>query len=134
MKGQMVLEYPFNIMLYVVVILVVIGIIIAFKDQIITSFNLCQFTPQGCGSPQQCSTNQASEPTIDSAVLKKYCDLCWRTTGYVNYNKDCLCYVVSGSFSPVAFTNDNCELNCNKQANSLMFSYDRFLKKVYIKC
>lgn len=133
MKGQMVLEYPFNILLYTVVIVILIAMIITFRNRILTSLNLCQYTPQGC-QPQQCSAIQATETVINEAVLTKYCNLCWQKTGNVNYKSDCLCYAVSGSFFPVAFSNQNCQLTCNKDATSVLFSYDSLLKKVYITC
>ena len=134
MKGQMVLEYPFKIFIYIVVVLVVISLIITFMNQILTSLNLCQFTPQGCQQQQECSTIEAAEIAINEAVLRKYCSFCWDKTGKIDYGKDCLCYVVSGSYSPIAFTYENCELNCSKQATSLLFAYDGLLKKIYIKC
>jgi hypothetical protein len=133
MKGQMVLEYPFNIFLYAIVIIVVIGLIISFRNQIISSLNLCQFIPQGC-QQQECSTIEATETAIDEDVLRKYCDLCWSKTGKMEYKKDCLCYVVRGSYSPVAFAYENCELDCSKDATSVLFAYDSLLKKIYIKC
>jgi len=133
MKGQMVLEYPFKIFIYIVVVLVVISLIITFRNQILTSLNLCQFTPQGC-QQQECSTIEAAETTINEAVLRKYCNFCWDKTGKIDYKKDCLCYVVRGSYSPIGFTYENCELECDKEATSLLFAYDALLKKIYIKC
>jgi hypothetical protein len=134
MKGQMVLEYPFNIFIYIVVILVVIGLIANFRNQILTSLNLCQFTPQGCQQQEECSTIESTETAVNEAILNKYCNFCWEKTGKIDYKKDCLCYVVSGSFSPFTFTHENCELKCNKSATAVMFTYDARLKKVYIKC
>lgn len=129
----MILEYPFKIFLYVIVIIVVIGLIVTFRNQILTSLNLCQFIPQGC-QQQECYTYEVSEAAMNEAVLKKYCDLCWGKTGKIDYGKDCLCYVVRGSYSSITFTYENCELKCTTGATSLLFAYDGLLKKIYIKC
>lgn len=135
MKGQMELEYPFKIFLYVVVILVVIGLIVTFRNQILTYLKLCQYTPQGCSEQERCTTISSKETTITATELKKYCDRCWDRTGRKEYKDDCLCYVVTGSYSPTAFTDENCELKCdNADATSLLFSYDGLLQKIYIKC
>jgi hypothetical protein len=134
MKGQVVLEYPFQMFLYIVVILVVISLIITFRTQILTYLKLCDYLPQGCQSQQECSTFQTKETTIDTSVLTKYCNLCWDKTGKIDYGKDCLCYIVSGSYSPITFTNKNCELKCDKQATAVFFAYDNLLKEISIKC
>lgn len=131
MKGDIVLEYPFNVFLYTVVVLVVIGMILTLSH---TSISLCQFTPQGCGKQDTCVTLEATESTINEAILRKYCDSCWRKTGNVDYKQDCLCSIVSGTFSPISFNYTNCELQCNKVVTSIKFSYDHTIKKVYIKC
>ena len=136
MKGDMALEYPFKLLLYVVVILVVVGLIIAFNKQIREYLVnvLCQLLPQGCQSNGDCTTYDSTETVIDQKVLKYYCDACWTKTGRNEYQKDCLCYIVKGSFTPTTFTNENCELQCTKGASAVLFSYNHFAKTVEIKC
>lgn len=134
MKGAMELEYPFQMFLYIVVILVVISLIVTFRTQILTYLKLCDYLPQGCQSQLECSTSQTKVTTIDANVLTKYCNLCWDKTGGIKYEKDCLCYIVSGNYSPTAFSNKNCKLDCNKQATSVIITYDWLLQKIDIKC
>lgn len=131
---EMALEYPFKIFIYVVVAVVVIGLMITFRNQILDFLNLCQFMPQGCEEQRECFTIESTEAIINEASLRKYCDFCWRKTGELDYKKDCLCYVVSGSYSPIPFTHENCVLDCNKDATSVRFSYDSIIKKIYIRC
>ncbi|MEM5879557.1 MAG: hypothetical protein QXU74_03640 [Candidatus Aenigmatarchaeota archaeon] len=134
MKG-FALEFVFKMFLYIVVILVVISLIIHFKDEILSSLHLCDYLPGGCPSKQECSTIQASEAILTESVIEKYCSFCWQKTGLKDYAKDCICYVVSGTFSPAQFTlSDHCSLKCNKEATSLIFSYNHLLKKVFIEC
>lgn len=130
----MELEYVFKMFLYIVVILVVISLIVTFRKQILTYLKLCDFLPQGCQQQIDCATYQVTEKTIDANTLRKYCSLCWDKTGQKDYRKDCLCYIVSGSYSPVEFANQNCELKCDKTVTSVFFAYDNLLEKVYIKC
>jgi hypothetical protein len=134
MKGEMELEYPFQILILIVVIVVVISLIITFRSQILTYLKLCDFLPQGCQSQKECFTDQKKETTIDANVLTKYCNSCWEKTGAKDYDKDCLCFIVSGSYSPTTFTNKNCELRCSKQSTSVLFTYDYLLKEIYIEC
>lgn len=134
MKGYMILEYPFKMFLYLVVILVVIGLVLTFRDQIINALNLCQYIPQGCPKQEECPTTQAKEMIIDEAVLRKYCNLCWERVGKGEYKKDCLCFVVSGKYTPIKFEHANCELGCDEEVTSVLFVYDGLLKKIYIKC
>lgn len=134
MKGDMELEYPFKIFLYIVILLVVISFVIHFKDEILSYLNLCQFLPQGC-QQAVCSTDEVKESVVDEAKLIKYCDDCWRKTGEGNYNEDCLCSIVKGNFSPIpGFKHDNCELKCDKETSSIILNYNHYLKTVYIEC
>jgi hypothetical protein len=134
MKG-MAIEFIFKMFLYVVVILVVISLIIHFREEILTTLNLCDYVPGGCQKREECTPIQSTETSITEIVLKKYCDLCWLKTGEKNYPKDCICYIVKGSFSPSTFTlSDYCDLRCNKEATSVIFTYNQLLKKVLIEC
>jgi len=131
MKGDMVLEYPFKMFLYMVVFLVVVGLILTLSR---THIDFCKFTPQGCENEERCATHESTETVITEAILRKYCDSCWAKTGKIDYKEDCLCYVVTGDYSPISFTYSNCELNCIKNATAIKFSYDSLLKKIQIKC
>jgi len=133
MKGEIVLEYPFKIFLYLVVAIVVIGLVVGFRNQILQFFNLCQFIPQGC-QRERCSVRLTKEADISKDLLEKYCRLCWDETGKNDYKEDCLCFVVSGKFHPIEFSQENCELICNKDSTSIQFIYYHLLKKIYIKC
>lgn len=132
MKG-LALEYVFKMFLYFVVVVVVLGLIINFRSQIIEALNLCDYIP-GCKREEKCETILAKEAVIDENVLNKYCNLCWSKTGLRDYKENCVCYVVRGSFSPLAFSNQNCELKCNLNSESLIFSYNSLFKKVFIEC
>jgi hypothetical protein len=135
MRGAMELEYIFQMVLYIVVILVVVGIIVAVRPQIIDSLKLCQYLPKGCGEVKKCSSLQSSESMITETSLNKYCKLCWDKTGAKDSTEDCLCYVVSGTYSPAtANLPDYCELKCEKEATSLLFSYSQLFKKITITC
>jgi hypothetical protein len=132
MKG-LALEFVFKMFLYIVVIIVVIGLIVFFRNSIISTLNLCQYLPSGC-LEKKCETIQATEGQITSSILDKYCNLCWSKTGAKDLREDCLCYVVKGDFLPFPYSNQNCELKCSKQATSLIFAYNSLLKKITIEC
>ncbi|MEM5829288.1 MAG: hypothetical protein QW040_00430 [Candidatus Aenigmatarchaeota archaeon] len=133
MKG-LALEFIFKLFLYLVVVLVIISLIIHFRDEILSYFHLCEYLPGGCAT-KECTTIQASEKSLTESVIEKYCGFCWQKTGAKNYKDDCICYVVSGDFSPTQFTlSDYCILKCNKMATSLIFSYSHLMKKIFIEC
>ena len=84
---------------------------------------------------KKCSSLQSSESMITETSLNKYCKLCWDKTGAKDSTEDCLCYVVSGTYSPAtANLPDYCELKCEKEATSLLFSYSQLFKKITITC
>jgi len=133
MKG-LALEFVFKMFLYVVVVMVVISLIVFFRNSIISALNLCQYLPFTCPQKEECSTLQVTENQITANILDKYCSLCWLKTGEKDYKKDCLCYVVKGSFSPFSYSNQNCELKCSNEATSLIFTYNSLFKKIIIEC
>lgn len=133
MKG-MALEFVFKMFIYIVVVLVVIGIILQFRSEIISALNLCKYVPGGCPEKEECKTIHSTEPSITETTLNKYCDLCWSKTGARGYTKDCICYIITGSFSPFSYSNEHCELKCNIQATSLIITYNHLLKKILIEC
>jgi hypothetical protein len=135
MRGAMELEYIFKMVLYIVVILVVIGMIVAIRPQILENLKLCEYLPGGCEKEQECQTLQASESSITEYALNKYCKFCWGKTGAVDAKNDCLCYVVKGNYSAIAASlPEYCELKCGKDATSVMLSYSSLFKKITIGC
>ncbi len=131
MKGFMVLEYPFKMLLYLVVIVVVIGIILFFRKEIMSGLNFCWIG--GC-HPEPCKTVRVNEASIDTSVLDKYCNLCWQKTGKIGLKEDCLCYVVSGSFTPFAYTSEHCVLKCNSNSQFVTFTYSHLFNQIFIEC
>jgi hypothetical protein len=134
--AEMALETVFRFFLYVVVVLVVIGLIVNFRDQIVQSLGLCNYLPSGCPQ-QECITQQPSESVIDANVLNKYCKFCWDKTGEKDYKKDCLCYVIKGEYASVDQTvlPEYCKLKCeNPTATSVLVVYDSLLKTINIEC
>jgi hypothetical protein len=135
MRGSMELEYIFKMLLYIVVILVVIGIIVGIRPEILDALKLCRYLPSGCEEDKECSNLQVSESIITESTLNKYCKFCWDKTGAKEDARDCMCYVVSGSYSPLtASLPEYCELKCNKEATSIWFSYSSLFKKITIGC
>jgi len=130
MKGFMALEYPFKVLLYLAVIIVVIGIVLFFRKQI-SSINFCWIW--GC-QQKACETVRVNENIIDQQVLDKYCNLCWQKTGSVDLKEDCICYIVNGSFSPIAYSSEHCNLRCTSNSQFLTFTYSHLFNKVYIEC
>jgi len=130
---MMPLETIFKFFLYVVVIMVVIGLILHFRSSIIRALDLCGLFPSYC-EERSCETIISEETEITPEVLRKYCRLCWSKTGEKDYDKDCICYVVKGKFIPTSFKEENCELLCDREVNSLTFTYDHLFKKVRIEC
>ena len=134
MKGAMELEYPFKVFLYIVVILVVVSLVVKFKEKISSAISFCEHLPQFCQQDSACSTVQATRGVISEATLKEYCNSCWDKTGKKDYKESCMCYIVTGNYSPVSFESENCELNCSKSSGFLTFTYDKYFKKVFIDC
>lgn len=135
MKG-MALEIIFKMFLSIVVILVVIGLIISFRTEILKALKLCNYLPEGCPPKAECSTIRSTESTVTESVLSRYCELCWSKTGAMDYKSLCMCYIVNvtGTFSPIAYETTHCELSCSRQATSLFFTYNHLLNKVLIEC
>lgn len=132
--AEMALETVFQMFIYIVVIMVVIGIIIYFRENILSALNLCDYIPGGCPQREECSVIHSTETSITETVLNKYCSFCWGKTGAKNYGKDCICYVVSGTFSPMSYVNEHCELKCSREATSLVFTYNQLFGKIFIEC
>jgi hypothetical protein len=126
----MALEYPFKILLYVVVIVVVISIILLLRKEV-ASLNFCWIWK--C-EEKECKTVRASENFIGKAVIDKYCNLCWQKSGEIELKEDCLCYVVSGSFTPLNYVSEHCELKCNSNSQFLTFTYSSIFKKIFVEC
>jgi hypothetical protein len=134
MKGQVSLEYPFKMLIYTVVFLVVVGLVVIFREQIVNGLKICQLLPYICKEQNQCSTIEVRQATISETIMKNYCNSCWEKTGKKDSTKDCLCYIVKGIYYPIGFQQENCELKCDKETDTLLFMYDGIRKKVYINC
>ncbi len=136
MKG-FALETIFKMFLYIVVVLVVIGLILYFRQNIISTLRLCDYIPGGCKVEEECKTVTSSEDRVSESVLDKYCNLCWERTGAKDFKESCNCYVLSLRESfvpPFTYKKENCELTCDKQTASLIFAYNKYLKKILIEC
>ncbi|MBU5688679.1 MAG: hypothetical protein KQA41_00410 [Candidatus Aenigmarchaeota archaeon] len=132
---SMELEYPFKIMLYLVVVLVLIGIMMAFKDKIL---KICFFPP--CEQKTKCDfeTQNVQEIDANENIIAKYCFLCYEKSK--ECEKDKICYIVSFE-NNFDFSNDyidigeeKCEITCLKNTNMLYFSYSYFEDKIKVGC
>lgn len=139
-KGQAALEYPFNILLYVIVILVVIGLILTFQKQIVQFLPICNLLPAGCQEIKECTTATISAPSINAEVLETWCKTCWDKTGKIESKKNCLCYVISGDYLPIPANQlpadwpEYCEIDCKEKVRSVSVGYDELFGKVIISC
>lgn len=128
------LEYPFNLVIYLVAMIVIIGLIFNFRA-VASTLNLCQFNPAFCETPQKCETVQTSEGIIDENVLNKYCNLCWRKTAEVDFKDNCFCYSIKGDFTPQSPSlPEFCKLKCDKPSTAVFVNFNYFTKKVNIEC
>ena len=130
---EMAMEYVFKIFIFIVAALVIIGIILNFQT-IASMIKLpCLFPP--CEDAKKCETTPAYESSINDDILKKYCDLCWGKTGQVNYDKDCLCYVINGTLTTNSFSSPNCNLRCSNPAATTIYFYYKLLERnVSVEC
>jgi len=136
----MVLEYPFKIILFSVIILIIIGIMWTFRQQI---FNICLFPP--CDEEvEKCmtKTTPSSEKEFNRDVLEKYCRLCWERAGKGECRENFVCYVVnvdvqSNPYIYVPLSQDvfqYCFVECNRTTTSVYVEYNFIDKIVSIKC
>ncbi|MBU5690179.1 MAG: hypothetical protein QXM68_03485 [Candidatus Aenigmatarchaeota archaeon] len=126
------METIFKYVLYSLVILVVIGIVIAFKDRIM---KLCLIPP--C-EKQTCDVTviTTSEPSF-SGTVERYCDFCYQKAK--DCRQDTLCYIVSypSVFSQQLYipqNNNICKYQCTKDTSTLYFTYNHISQSVIVGC
>jgi hypothetical protein len=131
----MVLEYPMNIIILTVVVLVVIGIMFSFRDRIT---NICIFPP--CEEEIICDVKPAvvTETAVTQDIIDKYCKMCLGKNRDWECKEDSLCYVVNiqSAFNPFGITPsmNDCEVKCNRAVTSFFVQYNFLDKKIYITC
>lgn len=134
---SMELEYPFKIILYMAVVVILIGIAIVFRNKII---NWCFFPPcenEKCDIKTQTSTENA----IDSNILEKYCNICWEKNKRGECSESNVCNVVSlnNPGNPSLYNinppvNEYCSISCSKIVTSFFVEYDKINRKIIISC
>jgi hypothetical protein len=138
--SEMVLEYPFKIALFIAVILILVGIMWTFRDQIM---RICLFPP--CEeSTEECDmkTSVSNENDFSRDILTKYCQLCWERNKRGQCKKDSLCYVVNVDnpsnpflYLPLSIeVSQYCSVTCSRLATSVYVQYDFLNKKITIAC
>lgn len=134
----MELEYPFKIMLYLAVIVILTGIMATFRSKIT---NLCFFPP--CEKEETCNvkTQPSNENILDSSVLEKYCSLCWEKNKRGECGESSVCNVVSlavpsnpSSYDINPSISQYCSITCSRDVTSFIVQYDRINKKILIAC
>lgn len=134
----MELEYPFKVILYLIVVLILIGIMTTFRNKIT---NLCLFPP--CEKEEKCDVKpqQSNENILDSNVLEKYCSLCWEKNKRGECGESSVCNVVllSNEANPSQHTinpsvSQYCSVTCSRDVTYFIVQYDRINKKILIAC
>lgn len=137
---SMELEYPFKVILFLIVVMILVGIMITFREKLM---KICFFPP--CGKESVCETNsgptQSQQSVMNKDVLEKYCNLCWQRNNEGKCNEDRACYFVSfptasnpSSFPLSPDVSNYCSVKCNRDATSILVGYDWIDKKVIIEC
>jgi len=129
----LVLEYPMKLFILIVVIFVVIGIMIQYKQKIM---NLDLFNKN---DEKKCEveTTVTSEPNLNNAVLEKYCNLCYLKNEQGKCKEDALCYVINTNLvnpSTISINKDYCSITCNKEVTSVYVQYKWLTGTVEISC
>ncbi|MCX8178772.1 MAG: hypothetical protein N3D75_03015 [Candidatus Aenigmarchaeota archaeon] len=126
------METVFKYLLYTFVVLVIIGILVVFKDKIL---RLCLIPP--CEKDLcDVKTVAVSEPSFQGTV-EKYCDFCYQKANQCK--QDVICYIVSYD-SPVQSTfyipsnTGICNYQCNKETSTLYFTYSYLSNMVIVGC
>jgi hypothetical protein len=126
------LEYPVNLLILTVVVVVIIGIIWNFRDQIM---NIHLFPDQEkveCDS----KTVVSHEIKLDLNAINKYCQLCWDKNKRGECGEDNLCYVVNINSSSVP-TNPSetyCKNLCTNSAKTIFVQYNYLKENIEITC
>lgn len=130
----MALEYPFKVLLFIAVILILITIMWNFRDKI---QNLCLFD---CDDDEKCDvkTVPSSEEYVDQDLINKYCEICWNKNKKGGCTENVLCYAVHSEYGLDTEEDrllDYCEHSCsNMNAKTIFFQYDSLRKRVFITC
>lgn len=133
---SMVLEYPTKMILYIVVIIVLVGIMWTFRENV---SKICFLPP--CNE-QTCETKTPPPQNVNSldvSTIEKYCSLCWGKNE--NCKENVLCYVINSENennpSSVSISNDIknfCDVKCNKATKTIFYQYNYISKKVELTC
>ena len=129
----MVLEYPMKLFILIVVVLVVVGIMIKYKDKIMDLSFFDKDEEEKC----EVKTEVVSEAALNTAVLEKYCDLCYLKNEQGECKDDALCYVINTNLinpSTITINKDYCSITCNKEVTSVNVQYKWFTGTVEIAC
>lgn len=130
----LVLEYPFRLFLYIIVILVLIGIMWRFREKV---FGICLFPP--CDVEKECEVNTTitTESYFDADILEKYCKLCWEKNRKGECKQDALCYIINVDIpqepDPV-FSLEYCSVSCSKDVTSVFVQYKSLTNETIITC
>lgn len=128
----MALEYPMNIIILTVVVLVVIGIMFSFRDRIM---KFCLFPP--CNEDVKCDVKPivTTENVVDQTMIEKYCGMCLVKNRNGECKEDALCYIVNiPTTNPKNFNPSNCEITCDKDVTSFFVNYKFLDKNITITC
>ena len=130
---SMVLEYPFKVFILIVVVIVVMSIMIQFRDKIMS---MCFFPP--CNGEEECNVEPVilKELEFTEEVFDKYCNLCWIKNGEGRCKESSICYVLNldKDFEPDDLESEHCIVTCNKDSSSLFVQYQSIEKKIFIEC
>ncbi|MFH0711019.1 MAG: hypothetical protein V1944_00405 [Candidatus Aenigmatarchaeota archaeon] len=103
MKGQMSLEYVFRIIILIVTVIVIIGLILNFSNDIKSAVDefTCKFFP--CSNEKNCPDKKTIEKnSFISQEISTYiqsCDSCYSSIPEGD-QKDVVCYLLIGKTSP----------------------------------
>lgn len=130
---SLVLEYPIKLFLLLVAVLVIIGIMWHFRDQIT---EICLIPP--CEDEIECGekTIPSHEASFTQDIIDKYCRLCWNKNRGGECSKDHLCYAVSTDSSsiPPDPSFEYCKNSCGNNVKTIFVEYKSLEKIVEITC
>lgn len=128
----MELEYPMNIIILTVVVLVIIGIMFGFRDRIM---KFCIFPP--CNEEIICDVKPivTTENDINQAMIENYCTMCLAKNRNGECKEDALCYIVNIPMTnPNSINPSNCKITCDKDVTSFFVNYKFLDKNITITC
>ncbi len=140
------LETVFKFLLYLIVVLILVAIMVQFKDKIL---NLC-LLPSSCEKEnriEKCgiTPTTSTESTVTKEVLEKYCNLCWEKNKRGECKEMSMCYVISlekasnpttvAKKTPLSSeVSKRCSILCSRDATSLFVQYDWINENITIGC